>query len=159
MAAYEVRPIGWVRSTREEAVDDGWDAERGVIELADDVPDEALVGLDGYSHVDVIFLFDRATDAPPAPFSRHPRGNPRWPKVGIFAHRAKDRPNRLGLTTCRVLGVGARTVELEGLDAIDGTPVLDVKPHLRQFGPRGELTQPAWVDELMARYFDGGPEG
>ena len=150
-----VRPIAWVRSTRTEVTDDGWDAERCAIELDDAVPDEALVGLDQFSHLDVLFVFDRAQDAPPAPFARHPRGNPAWPRVGIFAQRAKDRPNRLGLTTCRVISVAARRVEVAGLDAVDGTPVVDLKAHVAGFGPRGEVRQPAWADELMAGYFEG----
>lgn len=151
---FEVRPVAWVRSTRTEPVDDGWDAEWATIELADDVPDEALLGLVEFSHVVVVFVFDRARDVPPGPWSRHPRNNDAWPKVGIFAQRAKDRPNRLGVTTCRILSVGQRALEVSGLDAIDGTPVLDLKAHLAQFGPRGEVHQPGWVDELMARYFE-----
>jgi tRNA (adenine37-N6)-methyltransferase len=154
---FSIRPIAFVRSTRTEVLDDGWDEERGVIELADDVPDEALVGLEAFSHVDVLFVFDRARDVPPAPFARHPRGNEAWPRVGILAQRAKDRPNRLGLTTCAVLRVGPRTIEVAGLDAIDGTPVVDVKPHVALLAARGEVRQPAWMDELMAGYFDGEP--
>ncbi len=154
--AFSIRPIAWVRSTRVELVDDGWDEERSVIELDDAVPDEALVGLDGFSHLDVLFVFDRADDAPPAPFARHPRGNTAWPRVGIFAQRAKDRPNRLGLTTCALRSVAARRVEVVGLDAVDGTPVVDLKAHVRELGARGEVRQPPWVDELMAGYFGGG---
>lgn len=156
---YELRPIAWVRSTRAEPTDDGWDAEWSIVELADDVPDESLVGLAEYSHALVVFHFDRARDVPPAPWSRRPRENPEWPKVGIFAQRAKDRPNRLGVTICRILAVAQRHVELEGLDAIDGTPVFDLKPHLREFGPRGEVRQPGFVDELMAGYFDAADRG
>jgi tRNA-Thr(GGU) m(6)t(6)A37 methyltransferase TsaA len=150
---YEVRAIGWVRSTRVEVVDDDWDLERSSIVLDDAVPDGALAGLEQFSHADVIFLFDRATDAPPAPFARHPRGNEAWPLAGIFAQRAKDRPNRIGLTTCRILSVSTRSIELEGLDAVDGTPVLDIKPHIAALSARGDVHQPAWVDELMAGYF------
>lgn len=153
--AFSIRPIAWVRSTRTELADDDWDRERCAIELDDAVPDEALLGIDGFSHLDVLFVFDRAEDAPPAPFARHPRGNPAWPRVGIFAQRAKDRPNRLGLTTCALRSVAARRVEVVGLDAVDGTPVVDLKPHLRELGPRGEVRQPRWVDELMAGYFGG----
>jgi tRNA-Thr(GGU) m(6)t(6)A37 methyltransferase TsaA len=153
-ATFAVRPVGWVRSSRTSPLDDGWDAERATIELADGVPDEALLGLDAYSHVVVLFVFDRAEEVPPAPWARHPRGDDAYPRVGIFAQRAKDRPNRLGVSTCRIARVGARRVEVEGLDAIDGTPVLDLKPYLAQFGPRGSVVQPAFVDELMAGYFE-----
>jgi tRNA-Thr(GGU) m(6)t(6)A37 methyltransferase TsaA len=151
--AYSVRPVAWVRSTRTAPTDDGWDAERAAVELADDVPDEALDGLGEFSHVVVVYRLDRATEAPPAPFARHPRGNEAYPRVGIFAQRARDRPNRIGVSTCRILSVGPRRVEVEGLDAIDGTPVLDLKAHLAQFGARGEVHQPGCVDELMASYF------
>jgi tRNA (adenine37-N6)-methyltransferase len=154
--SFEVRPVAWVRSTRTEVADDGWDAERAVIELDASVPDEALVGLEDFSHLDVLFCFDRASDVPPAPYARHPRGNEAWPRVGIFAQRAKDRPNRLGLTTCTILGVAPRTVEVAGLDAVDGTPVVDLKPHVRELDPRSAVRQPAWMDELMTKYFDGG---
>jgi tRNA-Thr(GGU) m(6)t(6)A37 methyltransferase TsaA len=149
-----VRPIGWVRSTRSEVRDDDWDAEQMSVVLADEVPDEALSGLGGFSHVDVLFVFHLASDVPPGAWSRHPRGNPAWPTVGIFAQRAKDRPNRLGLTTCRVREVAARHVELEGLDAVDGTPVVDLKPHVASLSARGEVHQPGWMDELMAGYFE-----
>jgi tRNA (Thr-GGU) A37 N-methylase len=152
---FTVRAVAWVRSSRTEPLDDGWDAVTSSIELAHDVPDEALLGLDAYSHVDVVFAFDRALDAPPAPFARHPRDDPALPYVGVFAHRTKDRPNRLGVTTCRLLGVAGRSLDVAGLDAIDGTAVLDLKPHLTQFGARGEVRQPRWVDELMAEYFEG----
>lgn len=149
----ELRPIATVRSTRTEPLDDHWDDERATIVLDASVPDEALGGLEAFSHVVVLFLFDRATDVPPGPWARHPRGDPRYPMTGIFAQRAKDRPNRLGLAVCRLVAVRPRELDVADLDAIEGTPVVDLKPHLAQLGPRGEVRQPAWVDELMADYF------
>jgi tRNA-Thr(GGU) m(6)t(6)A37 methyltransferase TsaA len=154
MTPWTVRPVAWVRSTRAEPLDDHWDHEWASIELDDDVPDEALMGLEAFSHVLVVFLFDRASDVPPAPYARHPRDEASWPRVGIFAQRAKDRPNRLGVTTCRIVRVGQRRIDVEGLDAIDGTPVLDLKPHVAELSARGEVRQPHWVDELMAAYFE-----
>jgi tRNA (Thr-GGU) A37 N-methylase len=85
--------------------------------------------------------------------ARHPRGNTEWPKVGIFAQRAKMRPNRIGVTTCRLLEVDGLTLRVQGLDAIDGTPVVDLKPYMREFGPRGDVRQPQWSTELMAGYW------
>ena len=73
--------------------------------------------------------------------------------VGIFAQRGKNRPNRIGLCTCRIIAVEGLAVEVEGLDAIDGTPVLDLKPAMRGFLPRGELREPAWATELMDGYW------
>src|SRR5690242_1755849 len=85
--------------------------------------------------------------------SRHPRGNKAWPKVGIFAQRGKNRPNQIGTTICRILRVEGLTLELEGLDAVDGTPILDVKPWVGEFGPAGEVHQPGWITELMKGYW------
>jgi tRNA (Thr-GGU) A37 N-methylase len=63
------------------------------------------------------------------------------------------RPNRIGITVCRLLEVAGVTLTVEALDAIDGTPVLDVKPYMAEFGPRGEVHQPGWSHELMTTYW------
>jgi tRNA (Thr-GGU) A37 N-methylase len=78
--------------------------------------------------------------------------------TGIFAQRGKERPNRIGLSTCELLAVEGTTLTVRGLDAIDGTPVLDIKPYMSEFAPRTPVRQPAWSRELMARYFTGGSE-
>ena len=98
-------------------------------------------------------MFDRVDPADVETGARHPRGNESWPRVGIFAQRAKDRPNRIGVSICRLLRIEERDVHVAGLDAVDGTPVLDLKPVMAEFAPRGELRQPAWAGELMAGYW------
>jgi tRNA (Thr-GGU) A37 N-methylase len=85
--------------------------------------------------------------------SRHPRNQPASPQVGIFAQRGKNRPNRIGVTICRLLSIRNLSLEVDGLDAIHGTPVLDIKPYMREFAARGEVCQPEWVGELMAGYW------
>lgn len=150
----ELSPIGTVRSTRAEVADDAWDREQVFVELAPHLGGEAMAGLDDFSHVEVIFYMDRVDPAKIETGSRHPRNNPEWPLVGIFAQRGKNRPNQLGTTVCRVLRVEGARLYVAGLDAVDGTPVLDLKPWVREFGPRGEVRQPAWMDELMQRYWD-----
>jgi tRNA (adenine37-N6)-methyltransferase len=85
--------------------------------------------------------------------ARYPRGRKDWPRVGIFAQRAKNRPNRIGVTVCRLVSVSDLSIFVEGLDAVEGTPVLDIKPYMREFGPRGEVRQPAWSTELMSGYW------
>jgi tRNA (adenine37-N6)-methyltransferase len=104
-------------------------------------------------HVELVYVFDRVDPADVETGARHPRGNERWPRVGIFAQRAKDRPNRIGVSSCRLLGVDGLDVHVAGLDAVDGTPVLDLKPVMAEFAPRGELRQPDWARELMAGYW------
>jgi len=149
-----VEPIGYVRGGRVEPLDDNWDAETCDIELdTKRFTAEALTGLEQFSHVDVVYQFDRVDEAEIVETARHPRGRTDWPKVGIFAQRGRVRPNRLGVTTCRLVGVDGARVTVRGLDAIDGTPVLDIKPYMRGFGPRGDVDEPAWATELMADYW------
>ena len=150
----DVEAIGWVSSPRTEPVDDDWDTITSTITLDPErFGPEALAGLDAFSHVEVVYLFDRVDPAGVQTGARHPRGNPDWPAVGIFAQRAKGRPNRIGVSVVRLLGVDGRTLTVHALDAIDGTPVLDLKPFMTEFAPRGEIRQPAWSQELMAGYW------
>jgi tRNA-Thr(GGU) m(6)t(6)A37 methyltransferase TsaA len=146
-------PIGRVHSSRQALDDDGWDAVTATIELAPEFSSEALAGIEDFSHAEILFFFDRAAESSVERGARHPRGNTAWPRVGIFAQRGKDRPNRLGATIVRVLGREGRILRVAGLDAADGTPVVDIKPVMREFLPRGELRQPAWSGELMRGYW------
>jgi tRNA-Thr(GGU) m(6)t(6)A37 methyltransferase TsaA len=148
-----VRPIGVVSGGRTEPIDDDWGGIETTIVLDDRFPTDALAGLDDFSHVEIVFVFDRVDDTDVVGGARHPRGNTEWPKVGIFAQRARMRPNRIGVTRCELLGVDGRNVRVRGLDAMDGTPVLDVKPHMRGFDARGEVHEPEWAVELMRDYW------
>ncbi|WP_028922462.1 SAM-dependent methyltransferase [Pseudonocardia acaciae] len=150
----QVEPIGYVRSTRSEAVDDGWDEVTASIGLdADRYDPRALAGLEDFSHVEVVYLFHRVDPDSVQRGARRPRNNPAWPEVGIFAQRGKNRPNRLGVTVCALTRVTGLTLTVTGLDAIDGTPVLDIKPWMAEFGPRGPVRQPPWSHELMTAYW------
>ena len=154
MTGFTLNPIGHVHGGRNEAIDDDWGDSRAQIRLDPArFTAEALLGLDGFSHAEIIFLFDRVTDAEITSGARHPRGNPDWPRVGIFAQRGKNRPNRLGICVCRILAVNGLTLEVEGLDAIDGTPVLDIKPVMSGFLPRGDVREPDWARAIMADYW------
>lgn len=148
-----LQPVGWVRGGRSDPSDDHWGRERAAIEIDPRLPEEALSGLDTFSHAEVIFFFDRVPVEKIETGARHPRGNPNWPLTGIFAQRGKNRPNRLGLCTCSILGVSGRMLSVAGLDAIDGTPVLDIKPVMREFLPRGAVRQPEWAGALMKDYW------
>lgn len=156
--AYTLVPVAVVRGGRAEVRDDDWDAERATIVLDGGRFDaDALAGLDDFSHLEVVSLFDRVDPGGVETGARHPRGNAAWPRVGIFAQRAKDRPNRLGVSRCVLERVDGLTLHVAGLDAVDGTPVLDIKPYMSEFGPRGDVRQPAWSRELMAGYWAPGP--
>ena len=150
---YNVRAIAFIRNERSEAFDDNWDDVVSTVELAQDVPDESLRGLSDFSHVELIFFADWAEEVPPGPWHRHPRGNEEWPDVGVFAQRNKDRPNRLLLTTVKIDTIDARSFTVRGLDGIDGTPVLDIKPVFSWSSPSGELHVAPWSDALGQNYF------
>lgn len=148
-------PVGTVRSPRREVDDDGWGEVRAEIELEETFGTDALDGIETFSHAEVTFYFDRVSEAAVERGARHPRGNTAWPRVGIFAQRAKDRPNRIGSTIVAVAGRRGRVLEVVGLDAVDGTPVLDIKPVMKEFLPRSEVRQPRWASELMRDYWSG----
>ncbi len=150
---FQVRPIGHVQATRTDPIDDDWDAVPASIILDDRFDAEALMGLDAFSHVEVIYLFHQVPDEELETKARHPRGNTDWPRVGIFAQRGKGRPNRLGATIARVDRLDGRTLHLTGLDAINGTPVLDLKPVMKGFLPRTDVQEPDWAAEIMASYW------
>jgi len=151
--AFDIEAIAHVRGGRVEAVDDDWDRETAVIELEPRFGPEAFAGLDDFSHVEIAFLFDRVSPDKIETGARHPRNRTDWPLVGIFAQRGKNRPNRIGITVCRIEKVEGTRLHVRGLDAIHGTPVIDIKPVLRDFLPRGEVRQPDWASELMAGYW------
>jgi tRNA (Thr-GGU) A37 N-methylase len=149
-----MQPIGFVRGGRTTPEDDDWGGLTCRIELDPAVvtPD-ATLGLDEFSHVEVVFLFDGVDPGQVCNGARHPRGRTDWPRTGILAQRAKDRPNRIGSTACALVSASGLTIEVEGLDAMDGTPVLDVKPYMLGFAPRGDVREPSWATELMAEYW------
>jgi tRNA (Thr-GGU) A37 N-methylase len=149
-----MQPIGQVHGGRTAAEDDDWGESTCRIELDGAVvtPD-ATLGLGAFSHVEVIFVFDGVEPTDVCIGARHPRGRADWPLTGILAQRAKDRPNRIGSTVCGLVAASGLTIDVVGLDAIDGTPVLDVKPYLTGFAPRGVVREPAWADELMQGYW------
>jgi tRNA (adenine37-N6)-methyltransferase len=150
---YSVEPIAYVSSTRRIPLDDNWDAEESSIALVAGYTPESLAGLTAFSHVEVLYLFHQVEPRDIVAGARYPRGNHNWPLTGIFAQRGRNRPNRLGSTVCRLTKVEGSIVSVSGLDAMDGTPVLDIKPVMREFLPRGKVVQPQWSTELMRKYW------
>ncbi|MBL9003788.1 MAG: SAM-dependent methyltransferase [Myxococcales bacterium] len=150
---FTMNPVAYVRGSRLVPEDDFWGGSVAEIELVAGFDDEALQGLDRFSHAEIVYVFDRVPPEKIVTSARHPRNNPDWPKVGIFAQRGKGRPNRIGTSLVPILRVAGRTLWVRELDAIDGTPVLDIKPVLREFLPRGEVYQPRWATEIMENYW------
>jgi tRNA (adenine37-N6)-methyltransferase len=150
-----LEPVGVVLGGRTEAVDDDWGGVEAVIRLdAARFGDDAVMGLGDFSHLVVVFQFHLVGESEVQTGSRRPRGNRDWPVIGMFAQRARMRPNRLGVSACRLLRVADLDLHVRGLDAIDGSPVLDVKPYMREFEPdEADVRQPAWASELMRGYY------
>jgi tRNA-Thr(GGU) m(6)t(6)A37 methyltransferase TsaA len=147
-----LHPIGIVRSpVTDPSRDEYWGGIQSVIEL--DVPSEAIAGLGEFSHIVVVYHFHQVAPESVERGARHPKGRQDWPSVGIFSQRAKRRPNRIGVSTCRLLKIDGSKLTVEELDAIDGSPVIDVKPYMSGFGPVGEVREPQWSRELMSTYF------
>jgi tRNA-Thr(GGU) m(6)t(6)A37 methyltransferase TsaA len=149
----QIGPIGVVVGGRSEPIDDDWGQVTAVIRLdGDRFGPEAVAGLDGFSHIYVVFQFHLVDESDVVTGARHPRGNADWPKVGMFAQRARMRPNRLGISACALERIDGLDLHVRGLDAVAGSPVLDVKPFMTEFEPTGTY-QPDWATELMRGYY------
>ena len=148
-----VEPIGVVRSpVTQTEVDEGWGSVESELVLTEPLA-PGLAGLDTFSHAIVVFWMTHAFD-PARDLVRRPRGREDMPLLGIFAQRGKQRPNPIGVSVVAVLGVAGRVVRVRGLDAIDGTPILDLKPYVPVFDRAPAAQVPGWMDQLMERYFD-----
>ena len=145
-------PIGFVRNEVTEARDEDWG---GVVSELRLLPQYAggLQGLDGFSHAVIVFLMHHAVFQSEAHLQRRPRDRDDMPLLGIFAQRARHRPNPIGTTTVRIESVTGSSLFVRGLDAIDGTPVLDIKPHVPVFDAPEAPTVPGWMGRLMRGYF------
>ncbi|MBW2078766.1 MAG: tRNA (N6-threonylcarbamoyladenosine(37)-N6)-methyltransferase TrmO, partial [Deltaproteobacteria bacterium] len=124
---FEVKAVGKVVSPIKEPMDENWGAVVSEIVL-DEGYSEGLAGLDDFSHAIVIYFMHLATDKGRIRVRRHPQGRDDMPFVGIFSQRAKRRPNPIGVTTVQIIETRENVLKVKGLDAIDGTPVLDIKP-------------------------------
>jgi tRNA (adenine37-N6)-methyltransferase len=146
-------PIAYVRNSHRDIEDDFWGGVVSELVMEPAFGEESILGLETFSHAEVTFHFHGVPDEKIVVGARHPRNNPAWPKVGIFAQRGKNRPNRLGLSTVRILKRDGAVLTVRDLDAIDGTPIVDIKPVLRDFLPRGDVIEPEWARELMRNYW------
>jgi tRNA (adenine37-N6)-methyltransferase len=148
----QIEPIGVVESSVKDPVDEAWGSVTSKVILRPEYA-PGLLGLDAFSHVIVVTYLHQASFDPSRHLQRRPRGLEQMPNVGIFSQRAKDRPNYLGVTAVKLLAVGEKDITVRGLDAIDGTPVIDIKPYYPQFDRIPSARVPDWVHELMKGYF------
>jgi tRNA (adenine37-N6)-methyltransferase len=152
--SFEVVPVAYVIGGRTEPTDDYWGGTRSIIRIDSQRFDvAATAGLDSFSHLEIVFRFHLTDPTDLNLGARRPRDNPDWPEVGTFGHRNMRRLNWLGVSRCRLLRVDGLDLHVEDLDAVDGTPVLDIKPWFTEFGPRGDIREPAWTTQMLVDYF------
>ena len=147
-----LKPIAIVKNSRTNLSDDYWGNVISEIELLENIPVNAYDGIEDFSHLEILFYFNQS-DKSKIIFNGHPRGNTNWPAVGIFAQRKRDRPNSIGLTIVELMERNGNKLKVKNLDAINGTPVLDIKPVMKEFLPTTTIRQPQWSSELMREYW------
>jgi tRNA (adenine37-N6)-methyltransferase len=146
-------PIGIAYNERHEIEDDYWGEVVSKIILDDSLPEESLSEIESFSHLDIIFYFHKVEKTKIITGARHPRNDENLPKVGIFSQRGKNRPNQLGLTTVKVVKREGRELFVAGLDCINETPILDIKPVMMEFLPTEPIVQPEWTHDIMKNYW------
>jgi tRNA-Thr(GGU) m(6)t(6)A37 methyltransferase TsaA len=142
----QLRPIGIVRNRVREPRMEGWEDLPSDIILRKNLTG-ALDGIEDYSHIVVLFHLHRVTDEERSRTHCHPRGDPRYPLQGIFATRTQHRPNPVGMTVVQLIKRRRNVLRVKGLDAINGTPVLDVKPHIPRYDSPPDVRLPEWVTQ------------
>ena len=138
-----LEPIGTVRSEiKQPARRDYGEVIADIVINADLA--EALSGLEGFSHLVVLYWIHRAASGE-VPLKVHPRGRQELPLLGLFATRTPNRPNRIGMSTVRLIEHRGNILRVKGLDAIEGTPVIDIKPYIPGYDSVDNAEVPSWI--------------
>jgi len=146
-----MHPIGFVKNEVEEKKDVAWGSNVSVIELQENYYG-GLEGLEDFSHVIILYYLDKAEYLKEKHLKRRPQNRDDMPLRGIFSQRGKDRPNKIGMTSVEIVSVAEKNLTVKGLDAIDGTAVLDIKPYYPVYDKK-DASVPEWVNRLMEHYF------
>lgn len=149
----KLNPIGIAYNDRNEIEDDYWGKIITRIVLDRSLPEESLSEIESFSHLEIIYYFHKVEKNKIVTGARHPRNDKALPKVGIFAQRGKNRPNQLGLTTVQLIKREGRGLIVAGLDCINETPILDIKPVMKEFLPKEPILQPEWTKDIMKNYW------
>ena len=151
MMSISLNAIGYVSNQVENRKDTSWGEDISVIMLNDELSG-GLHGIDEFSHAIIIYYLDKAKFDIEKHLERRPQNREDMPLVGIFAQRGKDRPNQIGITSVSIISADENSLMVKGLDAIDGTPILDIKPYYPVYDCK-ESSTPEWVNRLMEHYF------
>jgi tRNA (adenine37-N6)-methyltransferase len=148
----KLQPIGIIRSPVTKMSQGNWGQVQAEIHLNDEYV-QGIKGLEEFSHVVVVFYMHQATFVSSEHLIRRPRAQANQPEIGVFAQRTKYRPNPIGITTVKLLGIDHNVLTVLALDALDSTPVLDLKPYMPAFDRVESARLPAWVVEFEKGYF------
>ena len=148
----EFNSIGNISSSVKGQTDLNWGKVESKIVIEPELS-EGLTGLSDFSHIIVVYYLNEAKFIKEKHLIRRPQGREDMPMVGILSQRAKDRPNQIGITSVELVSVKDNVITVRGLDAIDGTPVLDIKPYYPIYDSKNEARVPNWVNVLMKEYF------
>ncbi|MEK7848320.1 MAG: tRNA (N6-threonylcarbamoyladenosine(37)-N6)-methyltransferase TrmO [Chloroflexota bacterium] len=143
-----MQPIGTVHNEVAKGEGQVWAEVTSELRLREGL-EETLDGIEEFSHIVVLYYMHRTTPGQ-FPTKVHPRGRQDLPLVGVLATRHSTRPNSVGLTTARLLGREGLVLRVQGLDAFDGTPVLDIKPSMPGSDYPTQVTVPEWVKVIQA---------
>lgn len=152
MPVIEMTPVAVVRNDVQQAVEANWGKVISEIHVDAELA-AGLQGLEDWSHVIVLFLMHESDYQPAQHLVSRPVKRDDMPEIGVFAQRSRNRPNRIGISAVRVLGIEGNILRVKGLDAIDGTPVLDIKPYAPVYDGANNPLVPEWFVRLMQRYF------
>jgi tRNA-Thr(GGU) m(6)t(6)A37 methyltransferase TsaA len=137
-------PIGFVRNSIKEPRIEDWRTVTSEVIIEEDLK-EALSRIDEFSHIIVIYWMHKLSPSQRSIIKVHPKANQNLPLVGVFASRSPARPNPIGVTTVKLLEHRDNVLKVTGLDAIDGTPVLDIKPYIPGDDSSTEAKTPGWL--------------
>lgn len=139
----EMQAIGFVKNGISDVHKHDWDQVESTIKVLPQLA-QGLNGLETFSHAEIYFHLHQASFDLKTDLMGRPRRKAENPLVGVFARRTNHRPNGIGMTIVKILSVEQGVLHVKGLDAVDGTPVLDIKPHTPR-GKHGELQLPDWA--------------
>ena len=163
----EMRPVGYVRNKDRKT---SWRTNWGKLTwrqkvaqmkgqrespseiVLDRVPEEILEGIEEFSHLTVLYWAHLVSDEDRKTTTVHPLGSPEFPSVGVFATHSPVRPNSILLTNVRLLGRKGNVLTVNGLDALDGSPVLDIKPYAPSADELMDVKTPEWMKQVLGQF-------
>ncbi len=148
-----VSPIGYVENGIQPWERVTWEETESRILVSEEWA-EAVEGLEEFSHIVIVFWLDRPKNSD-IPLKVHPEAREDMPLVGLFATRTPLRPNPIGVTSVELIDVDGNALRVRGLDAFDGTPVLDIKPYLIRGDLKSDATVPGWLHQLWEKHNSG----